>query len=348
MTIKNLKYLLSALLSLPLLFSLKNQPIELLNIPHTLDTYMDSSCEVSVKQLKNGALGLAFRIDEHANEKYAGVTLDFETDKNGFDFTRYNRLICRYDSVNTDGINLIFETFVPGFTTPEKRLSYRYLEQNFKIDQNAHEIKLRLNKFNTPAWWYEHHNSSPESFGKSSLKTVKGIKIENSEFSYSNKPQYIMITSLQLKQDRTVLLAATIALTLLYLFGMYLFSRKQSILIPYEKIVQERENNSDLEKILQHISTDYPFTSLSLSDISIKSGITASTISEILKVNLNCTFRQYLNMLRMTEAQRLLKESNLRISEIAFKVGYSNTTHFNRIFKEFAKITPTKYREKNN
>jgi AraC-like DNA-binding protein len=38
------------------------------------------------------------------------------------------------------------------------------------------------------------------------------------------------------------------------------------------------------------------------------------------------------------------KQSGLQIAEIATAVGYNNTQHFNRVFKEFFEVSPKQYR----
>ena len=57
------------------------------------------------------------------------------------------------------------------------------------------------------------------------------------------------------------------------------------------------------------------------------------------------TFKQYLNKIRLSEAKRLLKETDRQIADIAYHVGYKNVTHFHRIFKQNEKISPNEYRK---
>jgi AraC-like DNA-binding protein len=57
-------------------------------------------------------------------------------------------------------------------------------------------------------------------------------------------------------------------------------------------------------------------------------------------------FKQYLNIVRITEARRLLMDTDRQISEIAFAVGYNYPTTFNRIFKEVTGISPSDFRKK--
>lgn len=55
-------------------------------------------------------------------------------------------------------------------------------------------------------------------------------------------------------------------------------------------------------------------------------------------------FTDYLARLRIERAKNLLLNPNLRISEIAFEVGFQSLTHFNRVFKRILGQAPTDYR----
>jgi AraC-like DNA-binding protein len=55
-------------------------------------------------------------------------------------------------------------------------------------------------------------------------------------------------------------------------------------------------------------------------------------------------FTEYVARVRTEKAKNLLLNPNLRISEIAFEVGFQSLTHFNRVFKKVAGHSPTQYR----
>lgn len=57
-------------------------------------------------------------------------------------------------------------------------------------------------------------------------------------------------------------------------------------------------------------------------------------------------FTDYLSRLRVEKAKNLLLNPNLRISEIAYEVGFQSLTHFNRVFKKIVGQAPTEYRAK--
>ena len=55
-------------------------------------------------------------------------------------------------------------------------------------------------------------------------------------------------------------------------------------------------------------------------------------------------FTDYLSRVRIEKSKNLLLNPNLRVSEIAFEVGFQSLTHFNRVFKKIAGQSPTDYR----
>ncbi len=55
-------------------------------------------------------------------------------------------------------------------------------------------------------------------------------------------------------------------------------------------------------------------------------------------------FTEYLSRVRIEKAKNLLLNPNLRVSEIAYEVGFQSLTHFNRVFKKVLGQSPTEYR----
>jgi YesN/AraC family two-component response regulator len=83
------------------------------------------------------------------------------------------------------------------------------------------------------------------------------------------------------------------------------------------------------------MATEYTNHDLSLDAAIAALTLNRNKINELLKEELGLTFTAYLNKLRLTEAARLLTESdNVNISEIAYAVGYNNVPYFNKLFKQ--------------
>jgi len=55
-------------------------------------------------------------------------------------------------------------------------------------------------------------------------------------------------------------------------------------------------------------------------------------------------FTDYVSRVRIEKAKNLTLNPNLRISEIAYEVGFQSLTHFNRVFKKITGDSPTEYR----
>jgi AraC-like DNA-binding protein/ligand-binding sensor protein len=55
-------------------------------------------------------------------------------------------------------------------------------------------------------------------------------------------------------------------------------------------------------------------------------------------------FTEFVSRTRVEKAKELLVRPNLRVSEIAYQVGFQSLTHFNRIFKKIVGESPSEYR----
>lgn len=99
-----------------------------------------------------------------------------------------------------------------------------------------------------------------------------------------------------------------------------------------------------ISDIVQYINTHY-MKPLSLEYISTHFFISQYYLSRSFKQVTGFTFVEYLNSVRIREAQRLLRETDEQVIQIAHMVGFNNVSHFGRIFKAIAKNTPLQYRQ---
>ena len=56
------------------------------------------------------------------------------------------------------------------------------------------------------------------------------------------------------------------------------------------------------------------------------------------------SLKDYVNRLRVEKAKKLLKETDLKISEISRKLGYSQMSYFGSIFRKLEGCTPKEFR----
>lgn len=56
-------------------------------------------------------------------------------------------------------------------------------------------------------------------------------------------------------------------------------------------------------------------------------------------------FTEYLSRVRIGKAQNLLLNPNLRVTEVAYGVGFQSLPHFNKVFKKITGMSPTSFRK---
>ena len=107
-----------------------------------------------------------------------------------------------------------------------------------------------------------------------------------------------------------------------------------------------RKHNVDmLSEILSYIDEHALEYDLSQGKVAKHFSITENHLYRIIKEGTGKTYRDYVTLLRMKGAQRLLVNENLSVSNTCQKVGYINISHFIKTFKKVTGLTPAKYKE---
>jgi AraC-like DNA-binding protein len=83
---------------------------------------------------------------------------------------------------------------------------------------------------------------------------------------------------------------------------------------------------------------------LSLTKVAKSVHISPNHLSEKFKEVTGVNFVDYIARIRVGKTRDLLQDSQLRISEIAFAVGFQSLSQFNRVFKRLSGKSPSAYR----
>ena len=75
-------------------------------------------------------------------------------------------------------------------------------------------------------------------------------------------------------------------------------------------------------------------------------GMTTSSFCRFFKKHTNVTFSVYLNYQRINLAQKLLRNTQLSVKEIAFECGYTSVVYFNQKFKKLTGMSPKQFRSR--
>lgn len=83
---------------------------------------------------------------------------------------------------------------------------------------------------------------------------------------------------------------------------------------------------------------------INMNDTAQQFGISVRTLNRKFKQVTGATPLQYLHSIRADAARDLINNTNLSLSEIMERVGYYDTSHFNKIFAKQFGVTPSHYR----
>lgn len=124
---------------------------------------------------------------------------------------------------------------------------------------------------------------------------------------------------------------------LLYLLFDRLTRRSNT---PYSNI-----NSADAEQLLsirREIVRDLSSPPV-LKEMAQMADMSETKLKQLFKQTFGQTVYGYFQKERMKEAAFLLRQGNLSVSETGWRLGFSNLSHFGRLFKRYYNLTPKKY-----
>jgi AraC-like DNA-binding protein len=81
-------------------------------------------------------------------------------------------------------------------------------------------------------------------------------------------------------------------------------------------------------------------TKLTLGDVARRCGLSPNHLIKLFRRHLHETPARYLWRLRVDHGVRLLRETGLSVSEIAYRTGFQNPFHFSRMVKTRYRVSP--------
>ncbi len=243
-----------------------------------------------------------------------------------------------------------------------KGKAYPVAVYSFLANKGRNEISIPVEDIkDIPEWWYALFPQWTKNIEKLNYKNIRTIWLTVDNSTEKDVEHKILVKSLRLvpmagngclTNAIYIMLAfwAILAAVSLYLRRHdekkeTVEKEQQVVYVPYEKLDTEKDTVNLKEEILTFIGKNYPNPELKLADIAKALSMTEDKTSEEIRIATGKSFKAYLNTIRIEESKRLLKETTMQISEIAFSVGYNNVQHFNRVFKESVGVAPGAFRD---
>jgi AraC-like DNA-binding protein/ligand-binding sensor protein len=127
---------------------------------------------------------------------------------------------------------------------------------------------------------------------------------------------------------------------LLEIFGKHLS------LVANQIALSEAEAESPLVRRARAYIAGHHEDPVSLEEIAKAMHVSTFYFCKMFKKATGLTFTDYLGRVRVEKAKTLLSNPHLRVSEIAYTVGFQSLTHFNRVFHNLTGESPTHFRDK--
>lgn len=114
----------------------------------------------------------------------------------------------------------------------------------------------------------------------------------------------------------------------------------QSVIVP-----EEKEYIAKISQVVDYVKTHY-MEQISLDDVAQIACYNKQYFTRIFKKHMKTTFLEYLNEVRIRHIFEELIYTDVSISEIAERNGFTNNKHFQKVFRKCYGCTPSEMRKK--
>lgn len=147
---------------------------------------------------------------------------------------------------------------------------------------------------------------------------------------------YKMMQALLKEQNQPLAFSCDYMHSLLNLLLLTIIRQTQGFVKP--------EAGNRISNVIHYIHNHY-YEDINLEHLAQVFYISPYYLCREFKRITNSTIVQYINTTRIMNAQRKFMETDKNITEISKETGFSNITHFNRVFKSVTGMAPSVYRK---
>lgn len=313
---------------------------------------VDGGNSTSISQIDSANfIELSYCLKEGYAYPYSGLSIENKNTDNFIKLDDYDFLNVTLSAVKGTNIPISLMVFDSNYSKKNDDKSLLTFQTIVHTSPNEQSFQLNFDEFKIPQWWYNENNITEVIQFNKYIHRIKTINIENCNLIALNTNDEIKISEISLQKSSYIPIYIFVTGIL---FCAVLFIKKELDTRKTKKIVLEynateiKIDDEKTESVIKFIASNYQNPELSISFIKYKLVIPENKITEEIKEKTGFSFKQYLNDIRLHEAKSLLTSTKLSISEIAYQVGYSNVSHFNRVFKSVEKISPSDFRKNTN
>lgn len=319
------------------------------------DLFVQGKTKIERLPIVDEVVSFEYTLDTGAKYPYCGVGLTPKPPERFFDLSAYDLIEIELQATHGKRIPLQLAVLQAGISDPETEQPHRILTYDLDIHENQKKYIVPLSEFKTPTWWHESYKVPVEKLSKPDFGKTRSINVQNCVLLGLHKTDLITVNKLAFKKDPWLHWPYYVIVLIIYYSILFFYVRKPQTVATnnppakisfQEKLTLQNQTDKDLQKLISYLGSNYANAGLSIPLVQRETGVSESKISALLKSEFGTSFKQYLTEIRLNEARRLLTQTDLQISEIAYAVGFGNVSHFNRVFKTETQQSPSSYRAK--
>jgi AraC-like DNA-binding protein len=111
-----------------------------------------------------------------------------------------------------------------------------------------------------------------------------------------------------------------------------------------QPLIEVPESTKELQDVVLYLHTFY-HKKITLNSLAHEFKTNRTTLSDKFKKEFNSTVMTYLSRLRINVAASLLRNTQLTVDDIAYRIGFADLSHFSRNFKKYMHSTPSEFRQ---
>lgn len=287
-----------------------------------------------------GELEISWELRPGTAYPYCGALWKMRPDEGRLNLSDLEGLEILWRSAHGQPVRWTFETDDP--EAPRGR-NLRFVQYESRPPKEWMRTVLPAKDFLVPLWWFQSNRRMVDTLRY--LDRTLHVTFSSGESALHGVPDTVRVRSLVLLRKGRRRLALLFLLLPLAILGAVLARRKAPPpVLPLPPQPLELPPTA-AQKVVVFLAGNYARAELDLALTARETGLSEAAVSAGVKEATGEGFRQHLGRLRLTEAARLVRDSKLQMTEIAYRVGYGNVSHFNRQFRELWGCSPSEMRQ---
>ncbi|MFH1761628.1 MAG: helix-turn-helix domain-containing protein [bacterium] len=169
-----------------------------------------------------------------------------------------------------------------------------------------------------------------------------------SDLLHHNPSEWGNLQLVQKKNNQALYIILCLIVISVLAFCIFFYLKKKRSKVERIQNIDISAHEMLVKSAKKHILMNYINEKYGLKEAAAHVNLSPDYLRKVFKKISGRNFGDYLNYIRIKKAKELLKNSNKRITEIAFSVGYGSLEYFNKVFKGKEKLTPSEFRKQNN